>query len=466
MRPLDLFLDWYLELANTDPAGKCSDELFDSAVREALGSSRFKVQENLILGQYDATLDRKVRVLELIDEFANLVHPRCAMLTLGKSLPAWLCWAEDRRLQNGCFAEKNGKRLILRGPLGREACEPDLAYTEKLVDRFRCLRVVSSSYCDQNSRILEVQILPQTMHALFSARTRNERDRTRIAFAPVAMGNSDWSFEVELAVPHEKIRIAPASSICAKERMMDAIVKASGVDILIAPEFTVPVEKSIEISTAMSELEEECPSLVIAGSGVTSEENQGLPWNETRVLNAYGRALFSQRKLFPSQIHARRLRELGVEISGERGVESTGRGNCIQFGEAPGLGRLLVLICHDIFVDPFAKVLIEEYEPDWVFTPIFDNGLDFDRWSHAGAQGASSNSNIRLVMCCSLAGQQNGIIGLVQCPRVKYDESIARGTALVKWSHDDASRPFAEFCWTSDNPDWKQSIVTAKPLTD
>jgi len=191
--------------------------------------------------------------------------------------------------------------------------------------------------------------------------------------------------------------------------------------------------------------------------------DDGLPWNQSSILNAQGARLWDQRKVWPAGIDCARAVSYGLE-DGHKGLryEQTASGNAVTVADIDRLGRCLVLICQDLEATTLSEELISQYQPDWVFTPILDPHIDKSGWAHQRAFTLSARANTRFVVCTSTAlptANRSHYFLLAVGPRNRTEHDSSRRFHLLG-SQGTQSPGWGCFTW-NDAP-WAQTSVESK----
>jgi hypothetical protein len=146
-------------------------------------------------------------------------------------------------------------------------------------------------------------------------------------------------------------------------------------------------------------------------------------------------------------------------------MEDNASGSEIVVADIDGLGRCVVLICQDCEMPVAAPELFTAYQPDWVFTPIYDCSIDKGRWIHARAFGLSALSQARCVAVTHMGfAPAGGAMGIAVGPKETASghlDEVDRAVALVKISTATSSCA-ASVQWGATG--WEQSWLYTKPL--
>jgi hypothetical protein len=162
----------------------------------------------------------------------------------------------------------------------------------------------------------------------------------------------------------------------------------------------------------------------LAGTGHTVECEDGQAWNEGRVVNGLGAVIWRQRKFWQAGIGKDRAAELNLVFpsDGRFLLEDNASGDEIVVADVDGFGRCIMLICQDVQSRPLSDELIRQFQPDWVFVPILDIGIDEGRWAHARTFELSALSPARFLVSTSTSlaakiGREDVACGLAVGPK-------------------------------------------------
>jgi hypothetical protein len=163
-------------------------------------------------------------------------------------------------------------------------------------------------------------------------------------------------------------------------------------------------EPLAELAEALVNLDHP-PRMLMAGSGNSEDVKNDWPWNESTVLNSTGTVLWRQRKIWPAGIKRDRAIQFGLSDPGEKEMilEKNAAGNEIVIADVDGLGRCVVLICQDLETRLISEELIQDFQPDWVFSPILDSEITEGRWAHQRCFALSGTSRARFIAVTSTA---------------------------------------------------------------
>ncbi|WP_321918021.1 MULTISPECIES: hypothetical protein [unclassified Paraburkholderia] len=265
--------------------------------------------------------------------------------------------------------------------------------------------------------------------------------------------------------------MAPGVSITERVRTIFPELGKRDIDIAIAPELIVSEQDAGQLAGLLPQYET-VPRLFVCGSGLTADcdgAQYNLPWNESHVLNGVGTVLWRQRKVMLATMSPDRAKECAIaqhDDSSTTFFENTATGDCIVVADIASLGRCVVLICQDLESE-LADTIVRRYQPDWVFTPVLDVGVDEGRWGHRRAFALSGHSFARFLVISSLslaraANKNNDTpCGMAVGPRDGLDGDGGRAFALVNAITEQGGAQFGTLTWRDDSHPWKQTTVGA-----
>jgi hypothetical protein len=285
----------------------------------------------------------------------------------------------------------------------------------------------------------------------------------RILFVPVAENADDLDIRpVEVAGTHFAY-YGPADRLDGAARFLAAIQNNDGHDLAVAPELVMSVAHSKRISRVLRETQG-TPRLLLLGTQNSEESENGQSFNESILVNAVGKELWRQRKIWPAELSADKATLLGLCCPDNPApiLENNASGREIRVADIDGFGRVVVLICQDAQLG-IASQIIEQYQPDWVLVPVLDCNLAGGRWAHQRALALSANAQSRfLAVTSSTLKWRYGldtapVIGMAIGPAVPAaTDEMARAAAFVL--ADPAQSPaIGTICWGGEG--WVQSMV-------
>lgn len=407
--------------------------------------------------------------MQVIDEFFYRIHPRSVTIPASvgarPNLPVWLKESRDRRYLYGHYAETEEKYLIPRGPLLRVPREESASNAETLADHYTALTVVSRKLNQENRPIRIKPIFIGTDSACGVAPGSNPGEE-KVTFIPIAEDENDLVATEKIISNQKFFDFQINSALDPADRLMKVLNQSHFSDIAIAPEMVMPEIEADKLPDKLLSLKAQPSRLIISGSGSSIQTtDEGLAWNETRVLNGFGAELWRQRKIWTAGLTRDRAMEYGFSDPGKGLVmEYNVEGNEVVVADADGLGRCVVLICQDIQASPLSAELISQFQPDWVFIPILDPSIRVGGWGHQRVFALSELSQARFLIASSTAlARKIGVLnepfyGLAVGPKSTYPEIQGRVYNLVG-SVTKSSPGYATIHW-QDAGTWKKTTVS------
>lgn len=405
-----------------------------------------------------AACSRILHLMRCIDEKFYLIHPRVVVLSpsngKNNSLPEWLSEIRADRVSQGYYTEQEERRLIPRGPLIRIQRAETASFADSLADRFAALAVVPATLF-QEGRPISISHSVVWVDAARGVAPGPSQGREVLAYVPIAEASDDLTITPRHRDAKGFVDYRLKAGLNAAERLVQVLEQTGRLDIAIAPELVMTEDHADEIPTLLDDAINADCRLIVAGSGQTRDQQHGQPWNETQVLNGAGSVLWRQRKLWPAGIDHAKAKAYGLTDFGPSSLiyEDTASGTVLEVVDIDSLGRCVVLTCQDIESWPIATDLIKQFQPDWVFTPILDNGIDAGRWAHQRAFALSPMSHARFVVACStslckLTKKPDPVCGMVVGPREK--DNIGEGRCISLSPSVRGSNPeFAVLDWST-----------------
>ncbi|MBZ9992791.1 hypothetical protein [Mesorhizobium sp. BH1-1-4] len=291
--------------------------------------------------------------------------------------------------------------LIPRGPLCRQSRHPVAANADTLADRFAALSVVAS-LVEHDGRPVQIQHQFVTADAargiVPSARVGTEK----VAFLPVAEGDTDITKSEIQRGENSFVDFRIAGHLDAAKAVIEALSAAGFVDIAIAAEFVMSEDDADRLAQGLLKASDS-PRAVISGSGPTRTLKEGQSFNEARILNGFGTEIWRQKKLWPAGITRSLATAYGLSDPGiGMLIEDSASGDQVFVADADALGRCVVFICQDLQARPLTEDILRMYQPDWVFIPVMDYGVESSRWTHRRSAELSSVSQARFLVSSSL----------------------------------------------------------------
>jgi hypothetical protein len=479
--PATLFLSlWKTASALTGPnrTNACApDALFEDEVAKALQQQEpqevFHRLIQLVAGDVGLRYERHGRILSVmraIDKMYFGIHPRAFRPThsrKGYHAPRWLTESRDKRLLLGYYDGDDDRCLVPRGPLLRSPRDEVASSADSLADRFAALTVVPRAFLHEDRPVsVSHKIIGLSLTSGIAPGTKPGEES--VVFVPVAEHGTDLSMAERTSGGKLFVDFRLNPSLNGAEVLQQALGAYGVVDIVIAPELVISEEHADQLQDMLL-THESTARVVIAGSGITrSTDEDGLVWNEARVINGCGAELWRQRKIWPAGL--KKVRATGYNLSDPGAglvFEDTAAGDRIVVVDADGFGRCIILICQDIEALPLSGELIRTFQPDWIFSPILDPGIREGGWIHQRAFDLSAISNARFLVACStsLARARAETVtepacGLAIGPKHSFDGDAGRVFALAYAEGKSAPR-HAAIRWRSG--EWNESTLGSKP---
>lgn len=481
MNPADLFLEYWYKVrilsSSTLTRVMLPDEKFCLAVELSLSIDEgdqacTKIID--LISQQSVPLRKgaMLEVMRIIDEFFYRVHPRSILIN-GQSgqrppIPKWLQDTRDARMFSGAYGTLNEHNLVPRGPLTRLPRDEFASSGECLSDRFAALSVVESKL-KIDERPIAVRHIVRASSASEGVMPGAVAGAEKVTFVPVAQKECHLKVTERSEEGRLFFNFLVAEDRDVKTCITNALVAAAKTDIAFAPELMVTCTTADELANELFTSPAEF-RICILGSGATVEReeseggDEGQAWNESSVVNGNGTVLWRQRKLWQAGLDSKRASLYGLSDPGEKLLmEDNCSGEEIVVADIDGFGRCVILICQDVEARPLADDLIRTYQPDWVFIPILDSGIDIGRWAHQRTFGLSSLSPARFLIVSSTAladkcGLRDAPCGMAVGPKERTDQDQGRVVSLATVSAD-VEHGFANLTWRED---WgKTSLVEA-----
>lgn len=401
---------------------------------------------------------RVLALMFLIDKFFLRVHPRSVVLprSLVKQppLPEWLVSIKRRRLITGYYDLSDNFALIPRGPLTRVARDECAASAECLPDYFAALSVVPTSTAVNDYPVaIRFMVVGSSVDSGVPPSINSGAER--MIFIPLASQLSDVQMSFRQTSRRRVVRFSAAASLDVTAGVVGSLKGGGFSDIAIAPELLISEAAADDVSRAVSKLEA-APRLFVCGSGNTNAQEEDQAWNESRVLNGVGAELWRQRKIWPAFIDPVRAAKYQMPNPNSEAIyEDNCSGSEILVVDVDTLGRCVVLICQDIMATPLAEDINRCVQPDWIFSPLLDEGVGLGRWAHQRAFALSPHSNARFVMVSStaLGDNSSNSCGLAVGPRAKVGDDDGRVCGLARV---EAGGTYAVLTWRED---WSKTIL-------
>jgi len=466
------FIELWVKIANCSSSQRASAKTpntdfikrIEVALQENSAQNPLNLINQLLIGNTASNpIERGniLAIMRVMDDMFYLIHPRAVIAPKFRPhLPDWLLQLQGAYFLSGHYGCNEKHSLIPRGPLLRMPREESAANAENLADRFVALAVVELKH-NHNGRDISIQ------HKIISSDTARgvpsgaKIGAETVAFIPIAE-EKDHLETIETKISDQMfVDFRINSGLNSAELLFNALVQAGSVDIAIAPEMVVSEDHADDLANKLLNYKGITLSrIIIAGSGATKATDQeGMPWNETRIFNGRGHELWRQRKIWPAGLDAKRVKDLNLSKidSNKMMLEYNAAGNEIFIVDVDGLGRCIVLICQDIQAEPVSKEIIRQFQPDWVFSPILDPGIEKYKWVHQRIFSLCGEAQTRFLVASSTAlnywfnPTKNGACGFAHGPKKSStldDEGRSYTIANVE---GDASPGYAKVIWRSKN---------------
>lgn len=484
--PADIFIELWLEATGWTPAQSTNSEVpkksFYDAIDRALASQRMEdatqkldaLRKSSGLAPAQAR-GRVLAIMDRVDQTFLAIHPRTLHLApadaVKATVPPWLkrlrAW---RTHSQGWYAQNDAHRLVARGPLTRREREPAAASADSLLDRFAALTVVCRTFTDYRTSTIPVSQLVYNTSVLHGVDPVPKPGKEKIAFIPVMQTRDEIVLTSVTRYEQTFVQCGPSDEVDAAKRICDVLNAETDVAIAIAPEFSVSGVQSTQLKRSLHVSARKLASLVVAGTGETEEQDEGLPWNEAQVLSSTGKTLWRQRKLWPAAV--RRVRAIEWNLPGpadEMIYENTASGRELLVVDIDDLGRCVILICQDLVNRPLAPEIIRQFQPDWVISPIFDGGLSVGRWAHAAAFSMSYDSRSRfLISCCTGLMVPRVPLRMPHCGLAvgPCDADVDDAGRLVAGVDPAGTPEYGVVTWRSGSSEWARTSLDGHKLPD
>lgn len=347
-------------------------------------------------------------VMCAIDQAAMLIHPAMPirLAARGTILSPLLLGMKAERTVTGCYGELVGAGLVVpKGHLMSRIRPDDLheASGTDIAHQFEYLTLVRP--LGQGRR---VRFLVPPPH-----RCDIPADRSgQVGLAPIAEDRDDLAF-LTSARGREAARRPYLETVPAAPLLADRITRAvesmldGGAGLVVLPELVANAAAVDHLQTMLrARLPGATPALILAGTGPSRDvAASGRPYNETSILTADGRLLFSQRKLNLFNMNAARMAGCGIGCADgcdeNAHLEDAAAGDELVICDLHGLGRVMVLICEDLEQQRPGGDVALSARPDWILAPVLDVSQTAGRWTHARAIEIGRKTGSRVVVSCS-----------------------------------------------------------------
>lgn len=475
MNPADLFLAYWSDVRFMSSSALTRamrpEGDFDERIKSALGLDDFEAcvgQITTMVSQQPQCFERgtKLKVMGLIDEFFLRIHPRTPIISASNGsrppIPLWLENLQVDRECEGTYAVLGENSLIPRGPLARLPRDEYASSGESLSDRFSALAVVRRQIeIDQTP--IKINITVKAPGAAEGVVPGNSAGAEKVTFIPIAQSSS----HLDTVERFEDNRHYFDYSVSDARNVADCVSHVLGQigfsDIVMAPELMIKESLNGDIINRALEYPDAFRIFVL-GSGSTEESDGVQTWNRSTVINSSGSIIWQQNKIWQAGLDETKAKLHGLNtINGRLVMEDNCSGEEVNVVDIDGFGRCIVLICQDLEARPLSDDLIRLYQPDWIFSPILDTGVEIGRWMHQRAYILSALSQSRFLISSStaLANRQNKMnvaCGMAIGPKDKtiYDKSRVCEVAVCDESLDPG---YSSLTWRED---WGQTDISAK----
>ena len=416
---------------------------------------------------------RVLAALIAIDKYFYSIHPRAVLApssALSSGFPTWLRDARANRSIFGEYTRSEDKRLIARGPLSRQARDAHASSGDYLADHFSSLATVPFSVEHDGRRIkVLIQVVgPSPVSGVVRGRSPGSET---VGFLPVATATGELEANPVTRSGRLFAAYGPAPSFEAARAALNGILELGGIDIVLMPELTFTEDHADQLAENLTSNHMPVARLIVSGTySTTCVSEDGQPWNECRILNGLGAEIWRQRKLWPAGISQKTALSYRLPDPGSKSLtlEDNASGEELIIADVDNLGRCVVLICQDIETPVMAAEIALLFQPDWIFTPIFDISIDDGRWAHSRSFALSSLSPARFLAVTNTAFAKADAspknMGLAVGPKQGADPSEGepgRVVAIIA-QPDPPAHPIASIQWRSGN--WHQSWLGSKPI--
>lgn len=475
MNPAELFLAYWSDVRYMSSSALTRamrpEGDFDERINCALALDDFEacvIQIQTMVSQQPQCFERgtKLQVMGLIDEFFLRVHPRTPLISASNgSRPPIPLWLENLQLERECegnYAILGENSLIPRGPLARLPRDEYASSGESLPDRFSALAVVKRQIeIDQTP--IRITLTVKGPGAAEGVVPGNRAGAEKVTFVPVAQKSQHLNTIERIEHDRHYFDYSVSDARNVPECLSYVLGKIGFSDIVMAPELMIKeslvediINRTLEHSNAFR--------IFVLGSGST-EENDGVQtWNQSTVINGSGAIILRQRKIWQAGLDETKAKLHGLNtINGRLVMEDNCSGEEVNVVDIDGFGRCMVLICQDLEARPLSDDLIRLYQPDWIFSPILDTGVEIGRWMHQRAYNLSALSQSRFLISSSTAlahrqNKPNVACGMAIGPKDKtaHDKSRVCEIAVCEEGCDPG---FASLTWRED---WGQTDIGVK----
>jgi len=356
-------------------------------------------------------------VAQCIDNVMSDVHPRTfpASPPISVLLPEGLQKLLAHYRKEGSYGKNKRWGLVFpKPPIFKIPIRNENKSGDNLKDKFESLCCHKNRYeVDDEAFEVQYKMLPERRG--FGSQIFEDLSSSdlRIAVVPLAEDADDVILNpiYPRGEPRIKAEIKDdiVKKLCQRAKEVIYLLEENEVNIAVFPEIVVTPKVSRAISEAMKNLTENDPKdhlslkLVVAGSGLTKRKNQVLPYNECVVYGEGGVELWRQCKCNHYSISVKRMNEYGMRPKKAGIAHKEDFHSAKELVVAGGvLGRMMVLICEDLFQPIPKNNAITHFQPEWVFSPVLSGNTEREGREHRCAKPLSECSNITTIVANSL----------------------------------------------------------------
>lgn len=403
--------------------------------------------------------------LHAIDDAFEAIHPRTGLLKPGTGiieLTAWQRRMRERRLRDGFYARIDQIGLAAKGPFARASRTPADVSSFSLAHQCHACAVVPTVVEDDGRQVaINIRVIDQGIAGGVTPKP-GRTGKEMITLAPLAEATDDLKPEVREDEATHFLDIVKGANFAPQSVFAHILIECGASDVLLLPELVVDEADVAAMREALACAGRETPSIVLCGSGLV-DNGEDRPWNQADVVNELGVLLWSHRKVFAYCMLENTFRGLNIEgvKDAKRLLDDISWSNEITIADIEGMGRCIVLICQDFMMEA-VEVLVEKYQPDWVFVPILDSGTGYKRWPFRRAVDLSAKGPARFVVVSSLTmlhwckesydGEHFGVaVGPRNLPAEAASDDKPRQVRQV--ACESSSPRYATIVWRDDNWD-------------
>ncbi len=354
----------------------------------------------------EAKAERAFVVMCALDEAVMDIHPALKTRVAGRSLVVGNMLSNMRaeRSVEGHYAYVPGVGYVIpKGQLTsrRRVNEIDDASGSDLATQFEYLALVKPIGA---GRSIEFTVVPPSRCKLV------DPNAVAVGVAPIAEDADDLVFNTVSRLERPFLDTQPANPTVLSERLITAVdqLLSSGADMIVLPELVVSPDAVKNLASRLrARGAASRDGLIVCGSGLSQDRcaETNKPFNECTVMTTTGEIIFSQRKLHPFNMAAKRMKDCQINAAvghdGKSHMEDIAAGSVLKIYDLHDIGRVIVLICEDLEqVTPCGDICIA-VRPDWIFTPVLDISQEPGRWTHRRAVEIARRTLSRVVVSSS-----------------------------------------------------------------